>query len=284
MRFCTPAGVLARYFTSFYVAEITVADGGRITDLLHPEWGNLRFHCGDYPEAETHTGMRVAGTAFPATGPSSHAVRFSVGTTRLWGIGLLPLGWATFVESPAADLADTVSDGARDPAFANFRSLADSLFGPEPDEDAELARLTAWFEARLGVVLPDEARINALHAALVDPEVSTVAELVERTGASQRTVERLCDRAFGFPPKLLLRRQRFMRSLAHFMLDPSLKWIGAMDGHYHDQAQFIRDFRRFMGMTPRQYAALPHPVLDAFVNARLRDAGSPVQTMDPPRG
>jgi AraC-like DNA-binding protein len=38
------------------------------------------------------------------------------------------------------------------------------------------------------------------------------------------------------------------------MLDPSLKWIGALDGHYHDQAQFVREFREFMGMTPRQYA------------------------------
>ena len=283
MRFCAPAGALARYFTSFYLAEIDVADGGRITDFLHPEWGNLRFHIGDLPEAETHTGMRVAQARFIATGPSSRSVRFTTGTTRLWGVGLLPLGWAAFLGSPATELADTVCNGEHNPAFARFRPLAASLFGPEPDEAGELARLTAWFEAQLGDPLPEEARITALHAALVDPEVSTVTQLVERTGTSLRTVERLCGRAFGFPPKLLLRRQRFMRSLAQFMLDPTLKWIGAMDGHYHDQAQFVRDFRRFMGMTPGQYGNLPHPVLDAFVNARLRLAGSPVQTLDPPR-
>jgi len=110
-----------------------------------------------------------------------------------------------------------------------------------------------------------------------------VAELAARAGESTTTLNRLCHRAFGFTPKLLLRRQRFMRSLAQFMLDPSLRWIGALDGHYHDQAQFIREFRRFMGMTPGEYAALPHPVLDAFVNERLRVSGSPVQTLDPPR-
>ncbi|MBU6268549.1 MAG: helix-turn-helix domain-containing protein [Sphingomonadales bacterium] len=283
IRFCTPAGLLARYFTSFYLAEIEVPDGGRIVDHLHPEWGNLRFHSGALPEAENHAGLKVADTRFSATGPSSHAVRFSVGTTRVWGVGFMPLGWARFVPAPAADYADALCDGERDPVFAEFGSLAESLFGPEPDADAELARLTTWFEARVREPLADEARIHALHAALVDPEVGTVAELVRRTGASQSTVERLCRRAFGFSPKLLLLRQRFMRSLAHYMIDPSLKWIGVIDGHYHDQAQFVRDFHRFMGMSPSQYAATPHPILEAFVTARMNATGSPVQTLDRPR-
>jgi len=283
MRFCAPPGALARYFTSFYHAEIIVPDGGRIVDYLHPEWANLRFHAGDLPEARSLTGSRVAGAAFTATGPSSHAVRFEVGTTRLWGIGLLPLGWQRFVVLPAAPMADRLIDGESDPAFSGFGSLARAVFGESRDENAELARIVAWFESRGGKPLPDEARINAVHAALVDPGIGTVAELAARAGESTTTLNRLCHRAFGFTPKLLLRRQRFMRSLAQFMLDPSLRWIGALDGHYHDQAQFIREFRRFMGMTPGEYAALPHPVLDAFVNERLRVSGSPVQTLDPPR-
>ena len=100
----------------------------------------------------------------------------------------------------------------------------------------------------------------------------------------QRTVERACHRAFGFSPKLLLRRQRFMRSLSDFMLDPTLKWIGAIDSHYHDQAQFVRDFRQFIGMSPRQYAALPKPLIGAVMRERARFAGSAVQTLDGPAG
>lgn len=275
--------MLARYFTSFYLAEITVADGGRITDYLHPEWGNLRFHRGALPEAETTEGLRLANTPFAVTGPSSHAVRFSIGTSRVWGVGLMPLGWARFIALEAGSLANALCDGQRDTRFADFRSLSETLFGPEPDEEAELARLTSWFLDRLGEPVADEERIVDLHAALVQPEVGTVAELVARTGVSKRTVERLCQRAFGFPPKQLLVQQRFMRSLSQYMIDPSLKWIGALDGHYHDQAQFVRDFRRFMGMSPSQYAAMPHPILHAFVVARMRETGSPVQSLDPPR-
>jgi transcriptional regulator GlxA family with amidase domain len=109
-----------------------------------------------------------------------------------------------------------------------------------------------------------------------------VDELAARAGLGQRTLERLCARHFGFSPKLLLRRQRFMRSLAQFMLDPSLNWIGALDGQYHDQAQFVRDFHDFMGVSPSTYAACPHPVLEMFMRERMRIAGSAVQTTDRP--
>lgn len=282
VRFYTPPSKLQAYFTTFYLVEIATADGARAVDRLHPEWAGLRFCPGEDFVADCHDGTQVSGTSFAATGPSSKAVRFEVGPTRMWGIGLLPLGWAKFVRAPASQVADVVCDGHAHPAFACFEPLAATIFADRPDEAGELARITDYFLARLAEQAPDEKRINAIHAALLDPEVATVTQLAAHAGIGQRTAERICDRAFGFPPKLLLRRQRFMRSLAQYMLDPSLKWIGAMDGHYHDQAQFVRDFRQFMGMTPRAYAALDKPVLNAVMRERARCAGEAVQTLHSP--
>jgi AraC-like DNA-binding protein len=284
VRFFPPPEPLGGCFTTFYLVEIDGPPEARITDHLHPEWAGLRFHSGERPVAEGLDGQRLSGTDFAVTGPSSKAVRFTIGPTRMWGVGMLPLGWAQFVPAPADQFADALVDGNTDPVFAAFRPLAEGLFGEEPDLPAELARLRAFFLERASRPVADRDRIFALHKALVDPEIRNVAGLVASTGISQRTLERLCQRAFGFPPKLLLRRQRFMRSLAQFMLDPSLKWIGAIDGHYHDQAQFVRDFHQFMGMSPRQYAALPKPVLDTMMRERERFAGTAVQTLDGPGG
>jgi AraC-like DNA-binding protein len=284
VKFLPPPEELRRYFTTFYVADITPPAGELANDLLHPEWANLRFFSGALPVAEARDGTRVSGTHFTATGPSCEAVRFVVGATRLWGVGFLPLGWAKFVRADAALLANAVVDGNQHPAFASFKPIADGLFGPHPDTEAEWARIAAHFLARIGDPLADEERIVAIHEALIDPEIATVAALVARTGGTSRTVERVCRRVFGFAPKLLLRRQRFMRSLAQFMLDPTIKWSGAMDGHYHDQAQFVRDFRQFMGMAPRQYAALEKPVLSAIMRERARTFGAAVQTLDGPAG
>lgn len=284
VRFYPPPDSLRRYFTTFYTAEWSVAGGEQITDYLLPEWANLRFHTRGLPVTESLSGQRTEPTAFPVTGPSTQTLRFTIGSSRMWGIGLLPLGWAKFVRANATDYANVAIDGFADPAFASFVPLARTLFGDLPDEHAELERICGHFLARIDEPVEEERRIVAIHAAMIDPDVSTVGDLVAKLGASQRTVELTCHRVFGFSHKLLLRRQRFMRSLADFMLDPSLKWIGAMDSHYHDQAQFVRDFRQFIGMSPRQYAALPKPLIAAVMRERQRIAGSAVQTFDSPAG
>jgi AraC-like DNA-binding protein len=284
VQFLSPPEQIRRYFTSFYLAEITLPPGETVIDHVQPEWAGLRFFSGSLPSAETPAGAHIAGTRFMATGPSSEAVRFSIGAARVWGVGLLPLGWAKFLQADAARLANVAVDGYAHPAFAGFRPLADTLFGPEPDIAAEYARIAAHFLARIDKPLADEQRIIAVHEALIDPEIVSVAALVERVGVTPRTLERVCARAFGFAPKLLLRRQRFMRSLAQFMLDPTIRWSGAMDGSYYDQAQFVRDCKQFLGMTPSQYAALDKPILAAVMRARARIAGAAVQTLDGPEG
>lgn len=285
VRFYPPPEPLRGYFTTFYRVELIGPPEAVVSDCLHPEWSGMRIYtAGDMPSAHGVDGQHLAGTRFCVTGPSSTAVRFDIGPTRMWGLGMTPLGWVQFISASAHDYADALVDGYVDPAFAQFRPLADGLLAADGDAARQLELMGAFFLERLGPPVSDRERILALHEALVDPDIRNVAGLVATTGISQRTLERLCQRAFGFSPKLMLRRQRFMRSLAQFVLDPSLKWIGAIDGHYHDQAQFVRDFHQFMGMSPRQYAAMPKPVLGAIMAERARFGGNPVQTLDRPGG
>lgn len=281
VRFHRPPEPLRRYFTTFYLTEIDVPCG-RVTDHLHPEWANIRIHQGDFPDAQLPGQPLFHGVQANATGPTSTTVQFTTGTTRIWGIGLLPLGWARFVRQPANVHADRIYDVASQNFLSPFRPLAAAVFQGPSDEQAELARITRFFEESLAADIEDDCRIAACHAALVNPDIGTVSEIAEATHLPTHTVERLCRKHFGFPPRLLLRRQRFMRSLVQYMMDPSLKWIGAIDGHYHDQAQFVRDFHRFMGMSPSAYAHCPKPVLQEVMRARQDFIGSAVQALDAP--
>jgi AraC-like DNA-binding protein len=281
IRFYHPPSDLEGCFTTFYRMEMRVPEDGHVVDWLQPEWGNLRFFRGARPECRIPGGNSLVGAEFTATGPSSLPLRFELGTTRLWGVGLFPLGWARFVRAPANELANQVVDGAKHPAFTAFAGLPDQLFGAAADDDAEFATLIAAFRARMHI-LREEAAICAVHAAMVDTEMASVAELAKRAGLTPRSLERLCRKHFGFPPKLLLRRQRFMRTLSAFMTDPGGSWSNVIDGRYHDQAHFVREFQQFMRMTPSEYAALPHPVLAGFMAERKRILGSPAQTLDQP--
>ena len=282
VRFYPPPEDLRRYFTTFYRVDFDPGADAFICDALQPEWAGLRFFEQDGPEAWIDGGNRLEDARFFASGPSSRPIHFNMPKTRMWGIGLLPLGWARFVRQSASAWANVICDGYSEPMLAPFRPLADNLFGGEGEEAGELARIVAFFRTIDAPAPVDEKRIVAIHSAMVDENLTSVSQLVDRVAASQRTVERICGRHFGFSPKLLLRRQRFMRSLSQFMLDPSLKWIGAMDSHYHDQAQFVRDFREFMGVSPRAYAATPHPILTQVMQERSRAFGTPVQTLDRP--
>lgn len=268
-------------FTTFYHLTLEMPEGAElVTDYLQPEWGNIRFFCGTTPEAEIG-GTRISGARFVGTGPSALPCRFTLGPVRMWGVGFLPLGWARFIDADASDCANLICDGAQHPAFRHFASLADVLCDPEASLDEQFAALVAVM-SRTMRPSRDEPRIARVHAALVSGDHATVHELADACAMSIRTLERVCMRYFGFAPKLLMRRQRFMRSLTTFMLQRGTRWTEAMDGHYHDQAQFTREFREFMTMNPSEYAGLDHPILTSFMEARARVWGSPAQTLDPP--
>ena len=282
-KFHLPPTELRQYFTTFYLVEINVPDGQQIEDCIHPEWGGLRMFSGSLPEGHILNGQPFGQIANVGQGPTTNTIHFKIGSCRMWGVGLLPAGWAKFIARSADGMANTVFDVNSHEAFAPFASLTASLFGKQPDPAAELERIEQHFLSLASLPCPDEARILAIHKALIDPDNATVQEFAESAGIKPYTLERLCRRYFGFPPSLLLRRQRFLRSLVQYTLDPSRKWVRAIDPHYHDQAQFVRDFHHFMGMSPREYAAKPHPILDSMIRARVAAMGSAVQVLHPPQ-
>jgi len=284
LRFALPAEPLRRFVTTYYRTDVVCSvKVGCLEDWLHPEWANVRFLGAVEAQSVIGPGPLAPCPAFTVTGPTSCAVRFRLGSGHSWGIGLLPLGWARLFAAGASDYADRFVDGAADPVFAAFAPLAEAIAQSSGDHAEELALIEAHMAKLLGgPALPGGAAILEVHAALVDPDTLTVGDIAARVGMTVRSLERLSRRAFGFPPKLLLRRQRFLRSLAQFMIDPSRKWLGTLDCTYHDQSHFVRDFRRFMGMSPSEYARLDKPLLAAAAQARMAAAGQAVQGLHAP--
>lgn len=282
MRFFPPAAALASYVTAIYLNDFELGSGPRIADTLHPEWANLRFIEGDAGVASVGPGELQPVPNCALVGPTCHGTRFESGRMRSWGIGLLPLGWAKFIGASAEDFADKVVDAEADPSLAGLTSLRPLLSDPDGDPQEQAGAINATLMALLDDAPADDPVIIRAHAALADPAVGTVVELAERAGISLRSLDRLSRRAFGFTPKLLLRRQRFLRTLGRVMLDSSRSWSDSLDPQYFDQSHFNRDFVRFMGLTPSAYMAQPHPVLDAAVRGRMAAAGAPMQVLHQP--
>ena len=274
-RFFAPPAQFDGCFTTFYRMNLEIDGDGEVADYLQPEWGNIRFFAGARPSASIGNSS-CSGARFVATGPSSLPNKFSIGSASMWGIG-----WARFLDVDAMSVVNQVMDGERHPAFEKFAGLSDILCDASCSEEEQFDAIVETMQ-KLARPHRDEAKIVRVHRAMVDTKVSSVADFADRSGMSVRTLERLCRRYFGFAPKLLMRRQRFMRSLTEFLLHRGKKWTDVMDEHYHDQAQFTREFHEFMTMNPTEYAALDHPILSSFMEARARIWGSAAQTLDKP--
>ena len=272
--FFQPSAPLQPYLTAFYLTKTECEDGQVIDDILHPEWAALRFTEGTPPVACVGSGEMVPQWPFVANGPTGKSIHFGVQASRIWGVGLLPAGWSKFVDWEANELANTTVDGSQHPAFSLFAGLADQIFDGKQDAAAEALRIDTYLMEHIDREVPREEDIIACQEALRDPEMSTVAQLCERLSLNTRSLERLCNRYFAFSPKKLLKRQRFLRSLSQFMLDRDANWSDSLDAQYYDQSQFVRDFRSFMGMTPREYAELPHPILEPIMQQRMADQGA----------
>ncbi|MGD0867291.1 MAG: helix-turn-helix domain-containing protein [Rhizomicrobium sp.] len=275
--FFLPHPSLRRSISAYYVVE-PPEDGREIADLLHPEWANIRLALG----GSWTLGGRASNATSPPElyGPTSRAspIRGQGGTGL--GVGILPHGWATLVDGAASDLADKVAPLAEfmgDAAASELGKLRSC-----PDHAARAAALDAFFLARMAARPPCDDIVGLAHAVLMKPEIATVEEFAAALGVSLRQAHRLSLRVFGFPPKLLLQRQRFLRTLAILRQNLDRPWADLIDARYYDQSHLARDFNRFMGMPPSQYFSLRHDMLEPAAAARITSVGQAMQGLQPP--
>jgi hypothetical protein len=230
VRFYRLSEELQPYFTALYAFDIDCTDGRVVEDYLHPEWTAMRFCTGAVPLACIGPGELAPQWPFVASGPTSKTLHFGITSGKIWGLGLQPAGWARFASGPASELSDRTVDGSDHAALALFRPIQAIVQQPDLDPDGVAERINALLMQHARRRPRQEDLIFACQQALRDPDIANVAELGGRLGLNARSLERLCSRYFGFPPKLLLRRQRFLRSLASYMLDGDRIWSSALDG------------------------------------------------------
>lgn len=284
-RFIAPHPRLQPYLSVYYFTSIDSLDGQPVRDWMNPEWASVRFRYSGDTQGGFVGQELVEVPPMHFVGPTSLAGPFAAMHARIASIGFLPVGWCMFIDESADIWSDRLDDAALVKTPVAFDRMMDATLNC-----ATLDEMAAAFDAILLDALDNrplidpkgEERVRAAHAALLDPEITTVKQLADRLQMSIAQLQRLSLRIFGFPPKLLLRRQRFVRTLAVIMRDPESNWSDALDMHYHDQAHFNRDFRQFFKMSPREYRAQPHPIIGAASKARMAALGDPLQALQKP--
>ena len=267
--------------SGYHFYSVAPAPGERHQDVFFPAWTNLRFHI-----AGDGWRVRLGETVYDIPraalfGPTSLAGYSDAEQGAVAGAGLTPLGWYRLTRRPARDFADKVSplDRLLDPAHVD--GLFDALASADRRQIPGI--FDNFFLHALSEPRPDEARVAAVHHYLMEPVHGGVAQMADRLGLSHRTLNRLGLAAFGFGPKLLVRRARFLRSLMALRDAEAETWSARIESSYYDHSHFIRDAREFLGMTPGEFLRLPKPMNDASARLRARILGAPAQALLQPR-
>lgn len=204
-------------------------------------------------------GARREGAEGPGpwiTGPISHG-RFDV---RLRGRGDV-VGVRLAVGGLPAFLGPGRTPRRRDLRELRDRTvpLVDWLEGDvEPPAGAAAAApiLDAWLLSLEPQEPEGWAAFSSAHRLLLDPDVTSSAELQARSGMSARTLQRLFARFVGVGPKRMLLRARVMDAVA-LLDDGDERPLAEISGElgWFDQSHFVRDFRAVVGVAPSDYAS-----------------------------
>lgn len=282
IRYWRPAEALNGLVSGYHCYSVKPASSERHHDVFYPGWSNLRFQLGGDPWSarigDRHFDPVPRASLF---GPTAQAIYIESGEGLLVGAGLTPLGWSRLTEMAASSVADRI---------VPFEALV------EGDKGLLLAALVetagdvgvkeifdAWFLRHFRGPRRGDERIVALHALLADANTGSISATAAQIGIHPRHFARLVQRSFGFTPKKLLRRARFLRTLLTLRDQPHGTWAGSIGIDYHDQSHFIRESHEFLGMAPGQFFSLRKPLNDASTILRRDILGASAQALYDPR-
>lgn len=184
-------------------------------------------------------------------GPCLHARRsWSAPGSFFIGVMFRPGAFAQFADLPLAAIAGQQVPMAEVFGAGSKDCLA--RMADEPDDGAALAILDTFLLGRLQ---------RARHRPLMLPESLLLAgtvELVQRSGWSERQLQRLFHSHYGWPSRSFRRLVRFGVSLRGLLQpaagDDSYSALAAASG-YFDLAHMDHEFRALAGCSPAQMRA-----------------------------
>jgi AraC-like DNA-binding protein len=274
------AAPLRPIFSSYAVLDSDAALQSGATNWLLPRWAMIWIGLAAKP-----LDIAVGNRRYPKLGP---AMLFGV-TSRAMpaatygGVSVVidigPLAWARLFAPSAETLRDSITPlaGLVPPGWSE--DLAMRVARSDRGADIKFV-LDEFFLERMPPPHPDEPLLARIMALLTDEHTHDLSNAAEQVGIDRRLLLPLTKRYFGFPPKLLSMRTRFLRALTGMLVDRGTPDFTAIPVGYHDKSHFLRDANRFLGMTPRRFLALDLPYTRAVLRARLLVMGFATSSLD----
>jgi AraC-like DNA-binding protein len=263
-----PAPDLAGWIGRLSVSKLSVGSERVLSCGLFPDTAGMRIQlAGDF-EIETGTGIQHHGTGALFYGPQSKRMSVRVvGDFISIGVTFRPSACAALLKGPMPSFVDQ--------AISVKPWLTESLltlFAPDISPEAWLRILEDLLRSRiaeLGGLQPDPISARFEEIAFVNPAMS-ITQAAREIDVDRRRLERIVVRDFGMSPKQVLKRARALDMASYLRGVADGDEAEALALRYYDESHLIREFIDLFGMSPRQFTALPQPLLT--LNLEVRQA------------
>jgi AraC-like DNA-binding protein len=212
------------------------------------------FHYGDFYKQYTENGNSIIQPRCFVIGQLTRPLEIEpTGETGIFSVRFYPEGFLPFATIPIKEME-------------NKAVSLERLFGKEGQEVGEMmlnANSTSdrikLIEAFLLTRLTETETIDRIVKSTVETILTangqlSVTELSEHLNINRRQLERKFSATIGLSPKQLSKTFR-LQAILKMLISKKFTNLTdlAYEGEYYDQAHFIKDFREFTGLTPKEF-------------------------------
>jgi AraC-like DNA-binding protein len=212
------------------------------------------FHYGDLYNQYNDKGQRIIQPRCFVIGQLTEPLEIEpTGITGVFSVRFHPNGFLPFSNIPIKELE-------------NKAIPLEKLFGKEGLKMEECIIKANSSQERITLVetflnsrLSDTKTIDRVVKSIVDTILTangqlSVDDLSKQTNINRRQLERKFSMVIGLSPKQLSKTIRLQATLK-MLLNKNFTSLTALayEGEYYDQAHFIKDFKEFTGLTPKEF-------------------------------
>lgn len=269
LRMDLPAPALRDVISDYHVFDSCPVRHSLRSHVILPSWPVIRLSFSTQ-RISLSIGPREYRPVPPAAlyGTITRAQRLTSHGGVMIGAGITPMGWSRLFRMPASDLRDRAVPLDRIWPGAEVQALYDRLATSDRAQDVP-GILDDFFLRHVREPGRDEPQIRRFVDLLRQDTEYDLPAAAAHVGVTPVTLRRLSTRYFGFPPKILMIRARFLRSIVRMMMaGTGTPDYSLMSPAYFDIPHFLRDADRFLGMTPRRLLEHDNSYLLATLRAR----------------
>jgi len=175
------------------------------------------------------------------------------GNVDTFAIRFYPYGFANLVTTPIKALANTET-----PLAQLFEETTANKLAQDITQAANTKQRIKIMESFLLDRLNDQTTVSHIVKTTIDALLTTkgsasISQLLKEDQTKRRQLERMFVKQIGVSPKQLGKLIRLQSALKRLLNEEESLTQIAYDSDYYDQSHFIKDFKEFTGVSPKEF-------------------------------